>query len=163
MNIDKRPVKNAGVTFCRHRQDSHLRVAGQQKSAQARPAFSILEIGNQEIRPSSLYQVRDVGFFVGFADHFDVRLLGNRRQNELSHQTWPICYHHSDFLHALLLVRKCAAGRNKMKGSKTVQQCSSKKVQSRLGSDLRKIDRKDYGVSKARRSLLSYKELFTFL
>src|SRR5262249_37427712 len=58
-----------------------------------------------------------------------------------SHQTWPICYHHSDFLHALLLVRKCAAGRNKMKGSNRIQQRSRKKVQPRLGSDLRKIEK----------------------
>src|SRR5438445_3247753 len=103
MNIQRSPVVNDEVLFRRDCDDAHLRVLAEQLVANGRPFAGVVERDDHEIWQSSLYALGDLRLVANFPDNFDVRLIGERGENQLSHKPRTIRHKDpDDFFHYML-------------------------------------------------------------
>src|SRR5437762_6485160 len=106
MNIERSPVIDDGVLLRRNRDDTHLRMLTQQLVTNGGPLAGVVKSDDHEIWQSSLYALGDLRLVADFPDNFDVRLIGKRREYELSHETGTIRHEDPDsFLHCILRAR----------------------------------------------------------
>ncbi len=119
MNVERGPVVNDEVLFRRDCDDAHLRVLAEQLVANGRPFAGVVERDDHEIWQSSLYALGNLRLVADFPDNFDVGLIRERCEDELSHKPRTIRYEDPDnFFHPVLperlesvpqgTVRKCS-------------------------------------------------------
>ena len=70
-----------------------------------RSFLRLVERNDQEVGLGPFDGLKDAGFVIQHAHYFNVRLIGNRGENQFPHQPGPICNQHFDCLHAPTLQR----------------------------------------------------------
>src|SRR5260370_33609014 len=104
MNVERSPVVNDVVLLRRDCNDTHLRVLAEQLVTNVWPCAGVVERDDHEIWQGSLYALRNLRLLTDFADNFDVGLIRERCEYELSHEPGTICHEHPDNLfHCALL------------------------------------------------------------
>src|SRR5260370_37590091 len=106
MNVERSPVVNDVVLLRRDCNDTHLRVLAEQLVTNVWPCAGVVERDDHEIWQGSLYALRKLRLLIDFAENFDVGLILERWEYELSHEPGTSCHEHRDnFFHCELLER----------------------------------------------------------
>src|SRR5206468_8914354 len=97
---------NDGVSLRRDCYDTHLRMLAEQLVTNGRPFAGVVKGYNNEIRQSSLYALGNLRLVANFPDNFNVRLIGESCEDQLSHEPRTICHEDPDcFFHCVLRAR----------------------------------------------------------
>jgi hypothetical protein len=106
MNVERSPVVNDEVLFRRDCDDAHLRMLAEQLVTNCRPFAGVVERDDHEIWLSSLYALGNLRLVADFPDNFDVRLIGECCEYQLSHEPGTIRDKDPDnFFHCMLSER----------------------------------------------------------
>src|SRR5712692_1651507 len=106
MNIERSPVVNDEVLFRRDCNDSHLWMLPEQLVTNRRPPAGVVKRNDHEIWQGSLYAFGNVRLLANFPDNFNIGLIRECCEDQLSHEPRTICHEDPDsFFHCVLRVR----------------------------------------------------------
>src|SRR6266576_1917326 len=129
MNIKRSPVEDAAIPFRRESQDLHFGIEAEQGVAKGRALIRSIQCDDQQIRVGPLNNMGNFIFVMNFRDDFNVGLVDDRLEHQLSHQPGSICDDNTNRLSHLFrsafrsakLERTLLEVSAKRKGSKRVE------------------------------------------
>src|SRR5260370_18509020 len=98
MNIERSPVVNDEVLFRRDCNHTHLGILAEQLVTNGRPSTGVIERDDHEIWQGSLYPLGDLRLLADFPDNFDVWLIRECCEDQLSHKPRTIRHQDPDSL-----------------------------------------------------------------